>query len=194
MSDLEKINRYMELMLQYNEKVNVISRKITDAGLQQLLSETDLLESYIDKSIPVIVDAGSGNGLLGIPVAIKDGNRHVVLVEPRKKKVEFLQWVRDEIAIKNVTVFHGSIEEYLKLKKGEQRCVIARGFPDLSVFGKFIKKRLIHEAVLITSDIKIKKNRQQLESLKKKTYNVPLRENLKILKMEKVLGDKYETK
>jgi 16S rRNA (guanine(527)-N(7))-methyltransferase RsmG len=194
MTESEKLNRYVKLLLQYNQKVNLISRKITDEGLQQLLMETEFLYTYVSGNIPVIVDAGSGNGLLGIPIAMANKNIRMVLVEPRKKKAEFLQWVKDEMELENVDVFRCSIEEYLKLKKKERRVVIARGFPDLTVFCRYIKKKMILEAVLITSDNKIKKNHEELESVKNKIYNVPLRENLKILKMEKAVGDKNEKK
>jgi len=185
----EKLNLYLDFMLEYNKKINVISRQITDAGLKQLVAETLLLDEYVDKKARVIVDAGSGNGLLGIPIALLNEKIRVVLVEPRRKKSTFLFEVTAHLGLANVEVFDASVEEYLKLYKEKRRVVVARGFPEMNVFARFISKGLIDEAVLITSDIKIKNNLLHLESVTEKTYNVPLRENLKILKMEKSKRD-----
>ena len=87
--------------------------------------------------------------------------------------------------LQNVEVAGESIEEYLKKNKKRRRTLIARGFPDPGVFCGFVEKGYIDEAVLITSENKIKKNEKRLESVKKKIYNVSLRTYLKILKLEK---------
>jgi len=186
-----KLAQYISFLLEYNKKINLVSRQITDEGLEQLLVETEFLNGFISEDIRTIVDAGSGNGLLGIPVALFNENLEVVLVEPKKKKSIFLQEAVEHLQLENCSVHNMSIEEYLKLNMGKKkRGVIARGFPNLAVFCRYIQKRMIREAVLITSDMKIKKNMIELESVGKKTYNVPLRENLKILKMEKAARDK----
>ncbi len=44
---LKRIDQYVEILLEYNKKTNLISRKITTEGLNQLLDETLLLESYL---------------------------------------------------------------------------------------------------------------------------------------------------
>lgn len=188
------LDPYVEILLDYNQKINLISRKITPGQLNQLLNETLLLNSYISNHINIIVDAGSGNGILGIPIALAriNENKKIILVEPQKKKYLFLQKAKEQLKLSNVDVKDISIEEYLKRAKTkkEARSLIARGFPRLNVFGQFLKKRMIAEAVLITSENKIKKNQLQLESVNQKTYNIALRKNLKILKMENVGREK----
>lgn len=186
----DKLSQYSSFLLEYNKKINLVSRQITNEGLEQLLVETEFLNGFLSRDIKTVVDAGSGNGLLGIPVALFNENKYVVLVEPKKKKAIFLKEAIEHLQLKNCKVKNISIEEYLKLKVGRILSLIARGFPDLSVFCKYIQKSMIKEAILITSEMKIKKNMDQLESVKKKTYNVPLRENLKILIMEKAARDK----
>jgi 16S rRNA (guanine527-N7)-methyltransferase len=162
----------------------LISRKINHEKLDQLLSETHLLDQYISNDI--IIDAGSGNGILGIPISLLNKNRKIVLVEPRRKKAVFLQIVKRKMELCNVDIKDVSIEEYLKCMKngnGKSKTLIARGFPRLNALCGFIKRGMINEAVLITSENKIKKNQNELESVTKKTYNVPLRKNLRILKI-----------
>ncbi len=184
-----KLAQYIDLLLAYNQKVNLVSRKITPAEVEQLIGESLLMNHYISNEIKMVLDAGSGNGLLGIPIAIENPKRRMTLVEPKPKKAVFLQMVKDELKLDNVEVKNVSIEEYLKKEKKFNRAIIARGFPELEVFIRFIHKRLIKEAILITSDNKLKINEVHLESVSKKTYNVPLRENLKIIKMENAAGE-----
>jgi 16S rRNA (guanine(527)-N(7))-methyltransferase RsmG len=190
----EMLAQYVDILMDYNRKVNLVSRKMTRENLDQLLEESLLLNRYIPVDVPLLADAGSGNGIMGIPIALSNKNRKVVLVEPKKKKVVFLCEVKKRMGLTNVDVRETSIEEYLNGPGKKARILIARGFPGLEVFVKYVQQGKIDEAVLITSDNKIKKNQIHLESVTKKTYNVPLRKNLKILKMEKSAGDKNKKK
>lgn len=180
----DTLKTYIDMLLEYNEKVNLISRKITGEKLAQLLDETFLLEKYISNDI--IIDAGSGNGILGIPIALIKKNRKIILVEPKQKKALFLREVKKKMNLSTVEVQDVSIEEWLNKSKNENnkwKTLIARGFPRLNAIFAFVHRGMINEAVLITSENKIKKNQNDLESVTKKIYNVPLRKNLKILKM-----------
>jgi 16S rRNA (guanine(527)-N(7))-methyltransferase RsmG len=182
----ETTKTYINMLLDYNGKVNLISRKITGEKLDQLLSETLWLNQYISGHI--IIDAGSGNGILGIPIAVLDKNREIILVEPQRKKALFLNEVKKKMELSNVEIQVVSIEEWLKKsKRGSKklRTLIARGFPRLDALCKFVQREMIDEAVIITSENKIKKNQNDLESTTKKIYNIPLRKNLKILKILK---------
>ena len=104
----DTLRTYIDMLLEYNEKVNLISRKITREKLDQLLMETHLLDQYISNDI--IIDAGSGNGILGIPIALLDKNRKIVLVEPKRKKALFLSEVKEKMGLSNVDVRDISIE------------------------------------------------------------------------------------
>lgn len=180
---MNSIKEYLIILLDANTKINLVSRQITDLELKQLLDETIRLNDLI--SFETIIDAGSGNGLLGIPIAIINKNKKIVLVEPKQKKSAFLQQVKVQLNLDNVEVADVSLEEYLKKTIKKPCSLIARGFPNLAPLVSYVKKGLVKEAVIITSENKIKKNEKHLVSVKKKIYNVPLRTHLKILKMEK---------
>ena len=180
----KSIETYMLYLMEYNQKVNLISRKITGNALTQLVEETLLLEQYISKD--EIIDAGSGNGILGIPIAIKNPRKHIDLVESKEKKAIFLEDIKKKMVLKNVRVYCCSIKEFVNRNKNKETSLIARGFPGIEIFWDFLKKELIKEAVFITSQNKIKKISKYMVNIKKKSYNIPLRNNLKILKMENV--------
>lgn len=180
----KSIETYMVYLMEYNRKVNIISRKITGNAMRQLIEETLLLEQYISKD--EIIDAGSGNGILGIPVAVKNPGKNIYLVESKEKKAIFLEYIKKRMFLTNVRVYCCSIKEFVNRKKNKDTSLIARGFPRFEIFYDFLKKELIKEAVFITSKDKIKKISKHMVNVKKKAYNIPLRNNLKILKMENV--------
>ncbi|MCX6582565.1 MAG: class I SAM-dependent methyltransferase [Candidatus Aminicenantes bacterium] len=181
--NMDRIKEYVAILREANTKINLVSRQITDDELNQLLEDTIFLNELI--SFDTIIDAGSGNGLLGIPIAIINKNKKIILVEPKQKKSSFLQLVKVQMNLDNVEVADISLEEYLKKENKNHYSLIARGFPTLAPLVFFVKKGMVKEAVIITSENKIKKNEKHLVSVKKKIYNVPLRTYLKIIKMEK---------
>jgi 16S rRNA G527 N7-methylase RsmG len=179
------INRYIDLLFEENEKYNLVSRKMTWEEFSGLVDESLLLGSYIggDK----VVDAGSGNGLLGIVLAVMFQDKRVFLVEPKQKKANFLRKVINNLKLVNAEVFGFSVTEFFQKKSLWGRPVlVARGFPDNSMLASFLTKGFVDRVLVITSINKIKKIEKQLEKLKQKIYNIPSRDNLRILKMENV--------
>jgi 16S rRNA (guanine527-N7)-methyltransferase len=51
-----------------------------------------------------LTDMGSGAGFPGIPLRIMDPNLKLTLVEPVKKRVEFLKWVREELHLNDIRI------------------------------------------------------------------------------------------
>jgi len=84
-----------------------------DAGR---LRERHILDSL--RVVPVVrprdsraLDLGSGAGLPGVVVAIARPSLHVVLVEPRRGRVAFLELAVEHLRLSNVSVLGARIEE-----------------------------------------------------------------------------------
>jgi 16S rRNA (guanine527-N7)-methyltransferase len=58
-----------------------------------------------------LLDVGSGGGLPGIPVSIARPDLAVTLLDSNSKKTRFLQQVKAELKLANVTVVHARIEQ-----------------------------------------------------------------------------------
>ena len=79
-------------------------------------SISDVIEHLLDSLAPLqhvvlaepVIDLGSGAGFPGIPAAIVFPGKQVVLVEPRKKRIEFLSAARERLGLSNVTVVQSS--------------------------------------------------------------------------------------
>lgn len=58
-----------------------------------------------------LADIGSGGGLPGIPLALARPSIPVTLIEPRSRRVAFLEKVVQELAISNARILHARAEE-----------------------------------------------------------------------------------
>lgn len=110
----EQINQLAALeglYKEWNEKINVISRKDID----QLYSK-HVLHSYAIAAIcPFlpemrVVDIGTGGGFPGIPLAIMYPEVDFLLVDSIGKKIKVVQEVAQAIGLKNVKAVHSRIE------------------------------------------------------------------------------------
>ena len=106
----ERIGHFLELLLKWNEHVN-----LTGAGtLAELLGE-HVPDSFALSKLcgpgERVVDVGAGGGLPGIPLALLRPDCHVTLVEPRAKRVAFLNAATREAGLAAGTVLRARVEE-----------------------------------------------------------------------------------
>lgn len=101
-----------ELYGEWNEKINVISRKDID-----LLYENHVLHSLSIAAVftfpenTTIIDIGTGGGFPGIPLAIYFPGVRFHLVDSVGKKIKVVNAIRDALQLTNVTTAHCRVEE-----------------------------------------------------------------------------------
>ncbi len=180
----KSIEEYMHFLMKSNKETNLISRKMTRDNLLCLIQETLFIGPLVSK--PGIIDAGSGNGLLGVPLAILNKKRPVVLVETKKKKVSFLRKLKSQMSLDNIEIYEGPIEDYLRKTPSENFSLVTRGFPRLEIILRYLHKGIVREILVITAKRKMIKIKKGMESITQKIYNIPFRDNIVIYKMENV--------
>lgn len=111
-TQLAQFRQLEGLYKEWNEKINVISRKDIDS-----LYERHVLHSLAIAAIcsfdngAEVVDIGTGGGFPGIPLAIFFPNVKFLLADSIGKKIKVVQEVANAIGLKNVTTLHGRVEE-----------------------------------------------------------------------------------
>ncbi len=175
---------FVDFLLAYNRKVNLVSRHSTRESLGSLIAETLLLKDLI--STPLLVDAGSGGGLLGIPLAIAMPGKRFVLVETIHKKAVFLNEALCRLGLGNGVVWEGPVQDFMRRHDRFECTLAARGFPAIGALAEFVYRRKVRELLLISSPEKIRKIQNPVANVRQKRYNIPSRDNLIIFKLENV--------
>jgi len=178
------VDLFIDFLLEYNKKVNLVSRQSTRETLDLLVAETLLLKKLV--SAPLIIDAGSGGGLLGIPLAISFPEKKIVLTETSHKKTNFLKEALLLLGLDNVKMFEGPIQEFMHRHDFYESTMIARGFPKIEILAEYVHEGKVKELLLISSVDKIKKIQNTVANIRQNLYNIPSRNNLIICKLENV--------
>lgn len=89
----EQLERYAALLLEEGERQNLIARSTMDSvWTRHFLDSAQLVPLGNAAGEGEWVDIGAGAGLPGVVASILQG-RHVVMIEPRRRRVEFLDRV-----------------------------------------------------------------------------------------------------
>ena len=100
-----------------------------------------------DPSAPLhFLDAGSGGGLPGIPLAIAHGHWQGLLVDAVQKKCAFLQQVQLELGLGNVRVRHARLEA---ANLGSHGLIVSRAFARLRDFVSLTRRHLADDGLWV---------------------------------------------
>ncbi|MGF1669373.1 MAG: 16S rRNA (guanine(527)-N(7))-methyltransferase RsmG [Balneolaceae bacterium] len=103
---------YADNLLWWNDKINLISRSVSRETVREHIihSLLPLQINILDKS-EIIVDAGTGGGLPGIPLAISMPGVKFILNDIVQKKIMAVKQMVRELNLDNVEYFQGPISE-----------------------------------------------------------------------------------
>ena len=114
---LQQIASLKELYTDWNEKINVISRKDIDSLYEKhVLHSLAIAAAFSFDKGATIVDLGCGGGFPGIPLAIFFPDVHFHMVDSIAKKLKVVAGVAEAIGLTNITVQHSRVED-IKDKK-----------------------------------------------------------------------------
>ena len=142
----EQKKQFAELEVLYkdwNEKINVISRKDTDSLYEKhILHSLGIAKVMAFADGTKVLDIGTGGGFPGIPLAILFPNVQFTLVDSIGKKINVVKGVAESLGLKNVTAHHMRAEQL----KEKFHFVVSRAVTQMPVFltwlrGKFEKEQ-----------------------------------------------------
>ena len=117
-----------ELYPQWNEKINVISRKdIVNLEVNHLLHSLSIVKFIRFVPGTKVLDLGTGGGFPAIPLAAYFPEVQFHLVDRIGKKLKVAQDVASYAGLTNVTIQHGDVKEV----KGKFDFVVSRAVMDL---------------------------------------------------------------
>lgn len=131
------------LYREWNEKINVISRKDMDSLYEKhILHSLGIAKVMEFAPNTKVLDIGTGGGFPGIPLAIFFPEVQFTLIDSIGKKITVVKEVSEGIGLKNVTAIHGRAEDL----KDQYHFVVSRAVTQMPVFlrwlrGKFLKEQ-----------------------------------------------------
>jgi 16S rRNA (guanine527-N7)-methyltransferase len=131
---LEKIEQYVSLLLEWNRKINLISRKDEDhVWASHILLSLSFFFMYSFPKGHRVLDLGTGGGLPGIPLSILSPQTEFTLLDSVKKKSNAVQSMISHLGLTNVRVVCSRAEDLISEKEFNHfHSVIARSVASLS--------------------------------------------------------------
>ena len=173
----EQIKRFEKmdsLYRDWNEKINLISRKDIDSLYEKHILHSLAIAKIIDfRSGTKILDVGTGGGFPGIPLAILFPMSQFVLIDSIGKKIKVVQAIAQDLELENVTAIHGRVEDITQ----EFDFVISRAVTSFPEFVEMVKKNVSRKALnaLPNGIIYLKGGDIELE-IKKFKHNIEVTE------------------
>ena len=176
-NQIEQFTQLGDLYNFWNQQINVISRKDMDNFyLHHVLHSLSIAKIVEFKAFTEIMDAGTGGGFPGIPLAIMFPETKFYLVDSVGKKIKVVNEVVQSLALKNVEA------EQLRMEQVNRTFdfIISRAVTSLPDFlrwtsYKFHNKSFndIPNGILYIKGGDVQKELKEIKKFKKKVFNIP---------------------
>lgn len=107
---LEQLAAYHAILLDRNRKLNLTRILNLDDMVLKHYVDCFMVARYIPDLPEPLLDIGSGAGFPGIPLKILFPDKHIILGEGVRKRVNFLREVREEVTIARLDIIGRNID------------------------------------------------------------------------------------
>lgn len=111
MNNKDKFNKYAEMLREWSKRMNLVAPSTLADIETRHFADSAQLANVLPKDVDII-DLGSGAGFPGVVLAILGWN--VTCIESIGKKTSFLNALKGELKLSNLTIYHGRVEDFVK--------------------------------------------------------------------------------
>ena len=125
-AQVEKFNTYFELLVEWNEKINLTAITAPqDVAVKHMIDSLSCYDESIFKQEAKIIDVGTGAGFPGLPLKIFRPDLKLTLFDSLNKRILFLQTVAEALGITDINFVHSRAEDGGKNKQLREQYDIA---------------------------------------------------------------------
>lgn len=136
---VEQFKQFACVFIDWNEKINLISRKDIDSLFEKHILHSLAIAKFIQfKPGTKIMDVGTGGGFPGIPLAIMFPDSKFHLVDSIGKKIMVVNNIIQELNLKNCKGFHQRAETM----EFKYDFIVSRAVTALPDFMKIVKNKI----------------------------------------------------
>ncbi|MEY3645375.1 MAG: rRNA ((527)-N(7))-methyltransferase [Bacteroidota bacterium] len=138
-TQLQQFEQLFPLYVEWNEKINVVSRKDIDNLMLHHVLHSLAIAKFIEfRPGTEILDVGTGGGFPGIPLAILYPECSFLLVDSIGKKIKVVEGVAEGLGLTNVRAEHIRAEDVDQ----DFEFIISRAVTRLSPFYYWVRKKI----------------------------------------------------
>ena len=164
----EKIEKYIELAIEFNKTHNIFVRRDKEEILDKDIFDCSPLIKIIEPN-KSIVDLGSGGGLPGVLLSITNPKNQITLIESSHKKCYFLKTLIHNLELTNTKVINTTLTE--KNDIGVFDVITARAFAPIEKIIRLTKNNTHKQSIYYLLKGKYKKTIDELKVINQKKYN-----------------------
>ena len=113
---IDKFNRYYELLIEWNEKINLTAiTEYKDVMIKHFLDSVSIIKAIDMSNVKNLIDVGTGGGFPGIPIKIMFPDIKITLLDSLKKRLNVLDLIIDDIDLSDIYTIHGRAEDIARL-------------------------------------------------------------------------------
>ena len=137
----EKLLAYAALLYKWNKTFSLTAMREQDRAVSHHLLDSLAILPFVPPGN--LLDVGSGGGMPGIPLAIACPDLQITLLDSNSKKAAFLQQAAIELALPNISVHCGRVEQYHPVLAFSS--ITSRAFSELADFVRLSEHLLAPE-------------------------------------------------
>jgi 16S rRNA (guanine527-N7)-methyltransferase len=126
----EKLLAYVAVLYKWNKTYSLTAMREQDKAISHHLLDSLAVLPFVPEGS--LLDVGSGGGMPGIPLAIARPDLRVTLLDSNSKKAAFLRQAAIELALTNISVHCGRVEQYHPSVGFS--AIVSRAFSELADF------------------------------------------------------------
>jgi 16S rRNA (guanine527-N7)-methyltransferase len=107
---VSKLLEYLTLIIKWNKTYNLSAIRTMEDGIKKHLLDSLSIMPFIDES--PLLDVGAGAGLPGIVISIMRPELSVNVLDTVGKKCHFMQFVKSQLGLKNLSVLNERVEVF----------------------------------------------------------------------------------